>query len=271
MVTLIAHAAFATDRHASLARLLEQVPGATVVRSEVKEHSSTWALRLYRRAHEIAKPGEWCTFLNDDVTIAPNHEIELMLKFVDGDCVSLATVQKEARAAYDAGACFVASYSATGPGYSIKREALSELIEFYIKLTEGMRARMNEDEVMAHWAWSRQMPFWQCIPALVSHDTSVKSTLGYDNHPMRVASLLWTEAPPKWHRHTPEYVPHPWMGEGRLRAVRKALLNGWDYSDKCAFCDERTSLIVSPKTGVGQCGQCLADAVGHVLINARVA
>lgn len=267
----IAHAAWAADRKPSLARLLEQVPGAIVVASEVKEHSNVWALRLWRKAYEVSKPGEWCVFLNDDVTVAPDHEIERMTEYVTGDCVSLATIQKEARAAYDAGACFLASYSATGPGYAIKREALGELIEFYAtKLTDGMKMRMNEDEAMAHWAWARQRPFWQCIPALVAHDVAIKSTLGYDNHPMRVASVLWTDAPPRWHAHTPEYVPHPWMGEGRMRAVRRAILNGWSFDDKCVFCAERTALIISPQTGAGLCGQCMADGVGHVLINARV-
>ena len=239
-----------------------------------------WWPRLLRAAIEVAKPGEWCVLLNDDVTVAPDHAIEAMLAVVPEDVlgVSLATVQPAARPTYEAGGRWLASYCATGPGYALRRETIAELLAFHAEtLTEGMRAQMNEDEVIAHFAWSKQSPIWQCIPALVAHDVKIKSTLGFDNHPMRVASLLWHEVPrdelQRWPVPPggPTYAPHPWLGEGRMRAVRRAYTNGWNFEDVCAFCADRPTLIVSPHTGLGLCGQCVTDAVGHVMVNARVA
>lgn len=270
---LIAHAAWAEGRRESLSRLLDQVPRAEVVTSTVREHASIWAPRLWRRAFEMCKPYEWATFLNDDVTLT--GDVGECLATVGGECdaVSLATIQPEAPAAFVAGKRWLASYCATGPGYSIRASALPSLLEFHGKtLTNGMRARMNEDEVLSHWAWANQKPFWQCIPALVKHDVAVPSTLGYDNHPGRVATVLDEIKPwPDMSGEMPDYVPHCWMGEGRMRAVRRACVNGWDFDDVCVFCATRPVLIQSPTTGAGICGQCLADGVGHILTNARVA
>lgn len=287
MLIAIAHAEWAPGRKEGLARLLKQVPNALVVTSTVKEHASVWAPRLWRAAYEKSEPDgsiedaclEWCVFLNDDVEIAPPEVIELMLQAVPDEVwgVSLATVQKEARKLYGEGHRYLASYLATGPAYAIRRETLPELADFYDKLPEGMRKKMNEDEVLSHFAWSKQQPFFHCLPALVEHDTKIPSTLGYDNHPMRIAEILWDEVPSgellKWHvSESIPYVNHAWMGEGRMRAVRAAL-NGGVAGDVniCVFCAERQVLITSPKTGAGLCGQCAADAVGHVLTNARVA
>lgn len=273
----VAHAAWAPGRRESLARLLEQVPGAEVVTSTVREHASVWAPRLWRRAYELTNPGEWATLLNDDVTIAPDHAIENMLATVSaGDVfgVSLATIQPEAGSAYAAGKRWLLSYCATGPGYALRREIIPLLLDFHAKkLTDGMRAKMNEDEVLSHFAWSRQEPFLHCLPALVKHDVSVKSTLGYDNHPGRIASFLWDEHTDLAHWPTPsnvDYVSHPWMGEGRMRAVHRAITNGWDFDDTCVICADRKVLMQSPKTGAGICGQCLAEAVGHILTNVRI-
>lgn len=276
MSVFIAHAAWSPGRRESLSRLLEQVPGSVVVTSQVREHASVWAPRLWRTAYERSTEGEWCTFLNDDVEVAPNHAIESMLSAVIGDVsgVSLATIQPEAASAYAAGKRWLISYLATGPGYSIRRGLLPELLEFHgSKLTAGMRAKMNEDEVLSHWAWSRQEPFLQCLPALVKHDTDVPSTLGYDNHPGRVAALLWSDDSRLQSWPAPEcvdYVTHPWLGEGRMRAVHRAITNGWDFDDVCVFCATRPVLIQSPTTGAGICGQCLADGCGHILTNARI-
>lgn len=265
----IAHAAWSPGRSASLARLLAQVTGALVVTSETREHASVWAPRLWRRAYELAKPGEWCVFLNDDVEIAPNHAIETMLESASANMVSLATIQPEATRP---GVRWLRSYCCTGPGYAIRRETVGDLLEFHAqKFTAGMRARMNEDEVIGHFAWSRQEPLLHCVPALVKHDVSVKSTLGYDNHPNRIASVLWDGEIPPWPpSDDAEYCPHPWMGEGRMRAVHRAITNGWDFDDTCVICADRKVLMQSPKTGAGICGQCLAEAVGHILTNVRI-
>jgi len=280
VITAIAHAAWAPDRKPALDRLLKQTPGALVISSTVREHARVWAPRLWQLAHGAAKPGEWCNFLNDDVTIAPDHAIEAMLEAVPADAlgVSLATVLPGARPTYESGGRWLASYLCTGPGYAMRCETVAELLEFHAEtLTDGMRAQMNEDEVIAHFAWSKQLPFWQCVPALVAHDVSIKSTLGFDNHPMRVASLLWHEVPreelQRWPIPAggPTYAPHPWLGEGRMAAVRRAYQNSWDFSDICVFCAKRPILMLSPETGAGLCGQCVADAVGHVMMNARIA
>lgn len=279
MLLAIPHAEWAEGRKAALARLIAQAPGALVVTSTVKEHANVWAPRLWRSAYDATAQGEWSVFLNDDVTISLPDVIGKMLESVPDEVwgVSLASVGPEVRKLFDGGHRFYASYLATGPGYAIRREILPELASFYDNLPEGMRAKMNEDEVLSHFAWSKQQPFWHCLPALVDHDVSVPSTLGFDNHPMRRADLLWEEIPfgqlLDWpHPDTVPYVAHAWMGEGRMRAVRNALNGGVSGdTDICMFCAERPILIMSPKTGAGICGRCVSDAVGHVLCNARVA
>jgi hypothetical protein len=267
----IAHAAWAPGRKQSLATLLAQIPGSHVVTSTVKEHANVWWPRLLRTSLDFLKPKEWGIYLNDDVTIASAYSIMAMLERADAP-VSLATVQPEA---LKTEARWLRSYCCTGPGYALRREDVVELLEFHAKtLTAGMREKMNEDEVIAHWAWSKQQPLLQCVPALVKHDVAVKSTLGYDGHPMRVASRLWTESDGLQNWPSPEgaeYCTHPWLGEGRMQAVRRAYLNGWSFDDICVFCATRPILIQSPTTGAGICGQCLADGCGHILTNARVA
>jgi hypothetical protein len=275
----IAHAAWAEGRRASLDLVLERWPDARTLVSIEKEHANVWAPRLWAAFLDLdMHASDWCLCLNDDVTTAPRDVVRAMFEALpeNVNLVSLATIQSEAKKALSVGDRFIASYCATGPGYAIRRSLIPQLLEFHAKtLTPGMRAKMNEDEVLSHFAWSMQSPFWHCLPALVRHDVNVSSTLGYDNHPGRVANVLWDENPDidldSW--PIPSSVAccaHPWIGEGRMRAVRRAYQNGWDFDDVCVFCAVAPILIMSPTTGAGICGRCVSEAVGHVLTNARV-
>lgn len=269
-------AGWAPERRASLERLRKQLPFAHVLISDEKEHSTIWALRMYRKA--LADKVDQAFFLNDDITVPRNFLAicEALHEAEPNQVLSLATVCPEAQTARGP---WLRSYLLSGPAYAYPRDDLADLLKFHEALPVDLRAKMNEDEVAAHHAWSRQKPIWQTIPSLALHDVEVPSTLGYDHHPRRVAEALWTgdpdgiaslEAAGYWRvDDEPPYVPHPWLPESVMRGTHR-MLRGGDNIMLCVFCNERERLLVSPITGVGICNVCMGNILQHVALNMRV-
>jgi hypothetical protein len=256
-------------RRAPLKRLQGQLPGAVTVVSEVKEHASVWSRRLYARA--LASKHDHLLFLNDDVIVCPEFErvIGAMVAAVPDQVISLHTGLPEAS---ELRAEWLRSYLVNGPAYLYPRAMLSSLFEFCEALPKVMRDRMNEDEVAAHHLWSLQQPAWHCVPALVNHDTSVPSTLGYDNHPMRGSSNSdWAHMPHDWTvRGEPKFCPHPWLSEKRMMQVKIVMTAGEDPMI-CGFCAQRPGFFTSSDTGIRICAECVSNITRHVFENLRTA
>jgi hypothetical protein len=102
------------------------------------------------------------------------------------------------------------------------------LLDYWSKLPWQWASTVNEDNVAIQWAYENNKPIYQTIPALVRHDTSVNSTLGYDHHDYRRPSVPWTDEPVTdpsyWQpRGMPPLVKNPWATEAQLAFIKNFL------------------------------------------------
>jgi hypothetical protein len=232
MIIAIAHAAWSDERKASCMRLVkscsQQLSASVVLSSKQREHASVWAPRLWDWVGTLAD-GAIC--LNDDVEICPAFydTVQAARLGVPEELLSLHVTLEQAPTIWSWGFSWVRSYWLTGPAYYLPSRVARELVIFAKHLPAELLAEINEDVVAILWAWSNRAPIYNAIPALVKHDTSVPSTLGYDNLPMRKASFHWDTpgvdpkrllAPDYWKPKTmPPFVENPWMTERRLREL----------------------------------------------------
>jgi hypothetical protein len=196
----IAHAEWSPERRRSLDRLIDSlgkggVPSAHIVASAQKEHAKIWARKLWMKV--AADDAETAVCLNDDITVPEHfHEaIVALTQVVKRHPLSLHTQGSVdiLRAARD-GARFVAFHCMTGPGYALRRGHAASLLEYWDTHAEELEyAPNNEDGIGARWSYANGILFVGTIPALVEHDVSVPSTLGYDKHPMRKAGVPFGE------------------------------------------------------------------------------
>jgi len=248
-IVVIAHAAFDPDRAAPLARLVAQLEAQgvspVIFKSEVREHARIWAMRVWRNVAALGSPDA-----PDDAQSTPvvilNDDVEVPDEFVEAICevvrvarahadaygqrsvapISLHVQHPAARELGQRGEAFARSYSYTGPGVVLTPALARSLVEWADAHPDAWRTQ-NEDGVANAWAWDRQIPFLTTIPALVKHDTRVPSTLGYDGHAMRTSSVPYDDPAvvhprdlTSWTTRTaPEWLPHPWMTEGTMRAL----------------------------------------------------
>ena len=250
-VIIVTAAAWYPERQATLDRLRAQVPDAVVLASRRKEHSSVWARRAWEIAEEWDEP---VAILNDDVTTCPDFsaECDRMVAAVPGRTISLHTSLPQA---LQMPGSWLRTYWMTGPGYILPAGVPKQLLDYWATLPRMFGP--NEDNVAIQWARERQEPFWSCIPAIVKHDTSTKSTLGYDNHPMRTCSVSWEDRPGPidWTKDAdaPPFVENPWAPSTHLEQVRQALASG----RPCSMCWTRHAAV--GKAGTDVCGPCLAQ------------
>ncbi len=261
----IAHSAWAPDRKEPLARLLKQVPSAHVVSSQVKEHASVWARRLWAKALE-SKYSHY-VFLNDDIDVCDNfYEVMEAVTSAQPDrMLTFHVSYPEAPTLALQGHSFCKGYWVNGPAYCFPRALLQKFVEWYDKVPDGFKKAINEDVAAICFAWSEQEPVWATIPALVQHRIDVASTLGYDNHPMRQSPVPFshgmfhgaklTESSYWVPESDPPYCVNPWAPEQQLETWRRTILNdNW-----CLFCQERPPIVTSDKGG-RICTICLASA-----------
>ena len=262
IVVCIAHAAWMPERAATLARLLEQVPSAHVLKSVRREHAATWA----RRAWEwVASQGEPVVILNDDVTVCPGFDevIQAMIDAAPHRAISLHTSAPGAEELI--GTAWARCYWYTGPGVLLWPEHAQSLLDYWARLPHAFGP--NEDNIAIQWAWDRQQPFWNCIPAVVRHDVETKSSLGYDHHPLRSSNVDW-EAYPEECLTEPDYwlsgvveppfIENPWATAASLEATRRGLM----AKDVCGICWTRPALI---RNGlIPMCPDCIARTVRAV-------
>lgn len=271
----IAHAAFLEERRRTLRRLLDQLPGAHVSVSEKREHASVWAKRLWEWAE--AEDADATILLNDDVTVCPQlvEIVAAMVTAVPDETISLHTSLPVALSLAAAGERWVRCYWLTGPGYVLPRGAPRRLLDWLARAPTSLVRRTNEDAVGIYEAWSRQKPIWGVIPALVEHDTSVPSTLGYDKHPLRTSCIPWTLPPfegapltdPSFWKPAgePVLLENPWLSRDAMSRTERLCRFG---SSLCCLCLENPGTIGSQTSDAMICLNCIVNAVGFI---ARVA
>ena len=274
----IAHAAFLPERGASLARLIGQLRPQgvrpVVHRSETTEHASIWARRIYEAA--AAENADGTIVLNDDVEVSP-HLIEAVEGILDDKTsrmVSLHAVHPMCRSLAEAGRAWFATYHLTGPGYLLRRGAARELRDYYAAAPARWTSNVNEDNVAIQLAFRHREPIWNTIPALVLHDESLPSTLGYEKHPMRVTPVPWMDPlfdpkeirdPRRWLVTDPvPFLETHWTKRETLLATEIAVSLGIDPS-RCWWCLERQASFGAERSGARMCGRCVQDIVGHTI------
>lgn len=277
MKILICHAAWLPERKRTLSRLLEQVPDAHVLSSRRREHAAIWARRAWEWVEDQTEP---VAVLNDDVTVCPRFAevVDAMVAAAPERVLSLHTSVPEARTVETP---WIRSYWLTGPGYVLHPEHAASLLNYWASIPWSYMtgAGRNEDVVAINWAWQRQEPFWSCVPAIVKHDTTTASTLGYDNHATRSAPVSWEHAPDSdltsidfWKRgvESPPFAENPWMKVSYLEAVRRgfAIVSPNGACMACEMCWQQPAIVQTG--GLKACGPCLSRGIVAILNNARI-
>lgn len=285
MKIAIAHAAWMSERERTLARLMASIlpllhtDGDEVVSyaSVTREHASIWARRLWNFAAKHDTEHTVC--LNDDVTVHPQFTkvLAALTQAVPDQIISLHCTSPVAPSFAEAGERWLRSYWLTGPGYVLPPGAAKRLLAWIETVPRSFVSSVNEDNLIMHWAWHEQRPIWHCIPALVQHDTSTRSSLGYDNQPawMRSSPVAWDSDAFKdcidvplhltafWKPDgEPMLVECPWMVRERLAQVERFL---YDRPDLCSFCHRNDGTVASQNTGAKICKVCLVKTVAAAM------
>lgn len=224
----IAHAAWSVGRKESVRRLSSEVghsagQSVTVLVSNEREHARVWAPRLWRWVAE-QQGGAPCVLLNDDVTLCPRfvEACEAIAQAHPGRFVSLHGQGADLLRVAREGHRFARCYSYTGPGVLMYPAQARELLAF-AEARADLWETQNEDGLANVWLWSKQEPALVSIPALVRHDVSVPSTLGYDCHAMRTSSVDWGG---DWPDLLPiesigPLIANPWMPDAVMHALSR--------------------------------------------------
>lgn len=239
MKFLIAHAAWRKDRRAALGRLIAQLDPCgdvrvDIIESQGREHAAIWSRRVWETA---AENGEHVCILNDDVVLLPGFHarIAALVAAVPDEPLSLHCTNPLAVPLAAQGHAWVRAYHYTGPAVVLPPGAAADLCRFVYDLPWSFLSRTNEDNVANLWAWTRQRPFWYALPAPVTHDTTVPSTLGYDGHPNRVPTVLDGPVPDPTvtDRWAVPFVELSWAPTAMLERTRRVLRAGGEI---CAWC-----------------------------------
>ena len=280
----IAHAEFLPERAATLDRLLSQLADQRVKpivhRSTTREHASTWATRMYAAAAAAGADGE--IYLNDDTEVSPDlvAAVQQFLEQPTSRFIALHAVHPMALSLAEAGQRWLRTYHLTGPAYVFRKGVCKEVLAYYAETPKVWNQRVNEDNVCIQLAYRHREPIWNCIPALAQHDTTVPSSLGYDNHPGRVSPVPWRDPMFKdldlhtgWEVPPGTEVPYletHWTRTQVLLAEEIAVNLGIP-PEFCWWCGMRPGFMASDKNGAKLCGKCAHDIVGHAINRAMAA
>lgn len=260
---LVAHAAWDPRRRASLERLLGQlgpVCNGVIVESRGREHAAIWSRRVWEAA---ARHDDYTLILNDDVVLLPGfrERLDELVAAVPDEPISLHCTNPLAVPLAAAGHAWVRGYHYTGPAVVLPPGAAESLLRFVYRLPWSLLSRVNEDVIASMWAWDRQRPFWYTLPAPVTHDTSVPSTLGYDDHPNRTPVVLpepgapWPD-PTVRDRWAVPFVELSWLPSGGLERARQVVRAGRHL---CTMCVAREGVVGRRKDPAMVCLRCLAE------------
>ena len=255
MIVAITHAAWSPGRPESLARLLAQLgQGAEtyVLTSTRREPVVVWARRLWDFVSAQKEP---VICIQDDVLLHPHflQACEVILNVVPDEIVSLHTQAPEAKAIAEKGSHWGRAYWLSAPCYILPPKIATDLLDFW---SRNYVHTHNEDNIVVHWAWQKQKPFLATLPALACHDSSLPSTLGYDNHPHRTPSVPWGPLDDVTSRAfwtLPQSIPYIPSGPPEfLERVRIALRGS---AGLCTCCTAHEAVMSFP-LGIKICQVC---------------
>lgn len=275
---IIPHAAWAEGRKESLSRLVEQLERQDmrplIVASTEREHAQVWAPRAWRAA--VERDADATIFLNDDVDVAPDllAVVRVMAELLPDEIISLHSQLPVTKALAEAGQRWVRCYWASGPGYCIPRAMTAKILEWMVGLPKSFLDLYNEDGYLSMYAYGMRRPIWHCIPALVQHRVEVASTLGYDDHPLRVAVVDWKSHPLAkeasdaldlsarafWlPTSPPTWVENPWLTTVRLQQLEAGPEPTKPTGARTLLLDEKTEELYRQGAEMArQAGQKLA-------------
>jgi len=278
MKVVIAHAPFFKGRPESLRVLLEQLghdADVTVITTRRNEHPSMWEHRVWEWVED---QNETVIQLEDDVRVEPGfvEACAVVASCAPGEAVSIHLQVPTAVPLAEAGHRWARVYWLSGPAKILPPRVAFEVLDFNASIGHRVSSRMNWDNTTAHWAWSRQKPFLACLPSLAMHDVSVPSTIGYDNHPNRIATVARGSVPgarvddPAWWgspEDAPLLNPH-WPSFGWLERSRKARLSP---EGPCASCMEQPALLTIGQTALCVlCWNSTVETVNKRLVAAQL-
>ena len=202
MRVVIAHAAWAPERVASLARLRSRLYGdAEVSRSSRPEHSQVWERRVWE---SIERGGEPVVKLEDAVDVCPGflEACEVVAELARGESVSLHLQAPEAATVPGH---WTRCYWLSGSACIVTPELARSVLDYASSLPWHVVSQWPWDNLTMHWAYRNRHPFLACLPSLARRDTSVPSTTpGCDDHPHRVPPICAAES---------DRIPDPaWWG-----------------------------------------------------------
>ena len=280
----IAHAAFLPERAATLDRLYSQLAPqmgkrkAVVHRSEEREHASVWARRVY--AAVAAENADAAIVLNDDVEISDElvAAATVMLEQPTSRIISLHCVHPMARSLAESGQKWLRTYHVSGPAYIMRKGAAAEAQRYYDETPQRWNGAVNEDTVLIQMMFRHREPVWNSLPALVTHDTAVPSSLGYDNHAGRATAVAWHDRE-LWPESATRDLSSPefWRPEGEIPFLPthwtpdETLLSHEIANDLgigptiCWWCRKVPAAFGSPQSGARMCHVCLHATVGGVI------
>jgi len=267
--------AWLPERVATLDRLLAQLEKQdcrpVVHRSMRREHASVWAVRVYEAV--AAEDPDCAIILNDDVQVAPDliaaiHAVLQNPRHRLSRFLSLHAVHPMSRSLAEAGQRYFSTFHVTGPAYCHLRGTSREILAYYKEAPKAWTSKLHEDNVQIQLAFRHREPVLNLIPALVVHDESVPSSLGFDSHPNRVTKVPWTDPlfegvdlTKGW--EVPAQVPFMethWTQTQTL--LSQEISNDLGVApEACWHCLERPAFFGSEKSGARMCGKCLSDAV----------
>lgn len=264
MLIVVPHAKWMVGRTETLARLLGQLGTVSkVFPSERKEPCWTWTRRLW----------EWCAqydehvvCLEDDVEVCPDF-VRVVSRVIDAapnEMISLHCAAPAALRLANEGAHWCRSYWLTGPAHVLPPGLARELLDFWDSVPWDVAARLNNDNIAIHYAWSKQRPILATIPALARHDESVPSSFGYDSHLHRGPSVPWTAypVPATWGPPTDAFADNPWCSAAHMTEFRRVLREGVSL---CSACLSSPAIVTFGPSNVALCRQCSKRiAIAHL-------
>lgn len=204
---VIPHCPFSPERVKSLARLKHDLfgdaePPAHVLDVKVIGEMGPvpnwkWALKVFAFAQETK--ADRIVQIQDDVLVMPKFldVLRILHDKLGDETLNCFTIAPWAKAIHAMGARFMTTSDwMTGPCWSMKRERVLEHFRWlHENCEDGAMQAINEDTLLglshAAHGWKIVNP----IPAIVDHDTALKSNYGNEKAMHNRSSAAWHELP----------------------------------------------------------------------------
>lgn len=184
IVTVIAHAAFSSEREASLGKMLHDLPDAYVSASIEPSSPCEWSIRQWGKAVRMAEVtgATHALFLNDDLTLCQDfmRVLEKVIEANPNHVICLHNAHPKAQQAFEEGYRYITSPDGLiGTAWTIPIPALKAFLEWRENdLKQGVVECVAEDTLVNLWMMDTGNLIWSTVPALIDHDTSLPSLSG---------------------------------------------------------------------------------------------